>query len=114
MQHILCMKWDFLSVYELKASSNHTWQSVINTDICVKFRVELEKRVHCDGISSLTFYNLTLASCLFVGSRARWFVKNLLPSYELADLFSCEISCTSEYCGRNNKTTPWGKLKVFI
>lgn len=34
------------------------------------FAVEIEKKVHCDGISSLPFYNLTFASCLFVGSRA--------------------------------------------
>lgn len=46
-----------------------------------------------------------------MGSRAHWLVKNLLPSYELPNLFSCEISCTSEYCGRNTKTTPWRKKK---
>lgn len=64
MQQVLCMKWDFLSVYELKASSSHTWQSVINTDICVKFVVELEKSTLWWNF--LTFYNLTLLVFLWV------------------------------------------------
>lgn len=62
------------------------WQSIINIGIYVKSAVELKKG-HCDEISSLTFYDLKLA-CLFVGLRACWIVKNLLP---LMSLLTCSL-----------------------